>query len=338
MRLYGSFDLHSTNNVATLIDEQDRLIFQKRLSNDIGPILKELEPYREPITGLVVESTYNWYWLVDGLEAAGYKLFLANPAAIQQYKGLKHTNDNTDGRWLANLLRLGILQVGHIYPKKERGIRDLLRKRGYLVHQHTSNINSIKTILSRNTGRTLSANKVKKLNEEGVEHLLGTGLEAMAVKSSLAVMVCLEEQIGKIEEELKGRLHLRASYRNLKSIPGVGDILGMTIMLETGDIGRFPTMGDYSSYCRCVKSDKVSNGKRKGKGNRKNGNQYLSWAFHEAATFAVRYNDRFQRFHQRKASKTHWRVADNAVANKLTKASYYIMRDGVVFDIDMAFR
>jgi transposase len=227
--------------------------------------------------------------------------------------------------------------VGHIYPKPERGVRDLLRKRGYLVHQHTSNLNSVKNIVSRNTGRTFSANKVKKLTEGGLEELLGPGLEAMAAKSSLAVMVCLEEQIGGIEEELKGRLHLRAGYRNLESVPGIGKILAMTIMLETGDIGRFPTVGNYSSYCRCVKSDRVSNGKRKGVGNRKNGNRYLSWAFREAAHFAVQYSDRIRRYHQRKASKTHRRVADSAVANKLAKACYYIMRDDVLFDMNKAF-
>jgi transposase len=337
MKLYGSFDLHSTNNVGTVIDEQDRVVFQERLPNDLSTIRKVLARYRENLTGLVVESTYNWYWLVDGLQADGYKLSLANTAAMQQYKGLKHTNDNTDGRWLANMLRLGILPVGHIYPKGERAVRDLLRKRSFLVRQHTSNLNSVKTNISRNTGRSLSAAKVRKLTEEELESLLGPGLESFAVKSNLAVMASLAEAIGKIEEELKGRVQLRGGYRKLRSVPGVGEILAMTIMLESGDIGRFPHVRNYSSYCRCVKSDKWSNGKRKGGGNRKNGNRYLSWAYREAAHFAVQYNERIRRYHQRKAAKTHRRVADNAVANKLAKASYYIMRDDVLFDIDKAF-
>ena len=77
----------------------------------------------------MVESTYNWYWLVDGLMDADYRVHLANPAAIQQYSGLKYSDDHSDARWLGHLLRLGVLPEGYIYPKADRAVRDLLRKR-----------------------------------------------------------------------------------------------------------------------------------------------------------------------------------------------------------------
>lgn len=108
MKLYGAIDLHSTNSVLVLIDEQDRVVYQKRLPNDLGLIVMELSTYRAEIEGIVVESTYNWYWLVDGLMEQGYQVHLANPAAIQQYEGLKYTDDHSDARWLAHLLRLGL--------------------------------------------------------------------------------------------------------------------------------------------------------------------------------------------------------------------------------------
>ncbi len=73
-----------------------------------------LAPYRDDISGLVVEATYSWYWLVDALIAAGYRVQLANTAAIVQYGGLKYSDDDTDAAWLAKLLRLGLLPVGVI--------------------------------------------------------------------------------------------------------------------------------------------------------------------------------------------------------------------------------
>ncbi len=128
MKLYGAIDLHSTNSVVSLIDEQDRVVYQKRLDNNLTVILQQLSPYRSSLEGIAVESTYNWYWLVDGLMEADYRAHLVNTAAVQQYEGLKYTDDHSDARWLAHLLRLGILPQGYIYPKQERAVRDLLRK------------------------------------------------------------------------------------------------------------------------------------------------------------------------------------------------------------------
>jgi len=129
MKLYGGIDLHSNNNVIALTDESDRMVYRKRLANDVETVLAALAPYQDAITGLVVESTYNWYWLVDALMEAGYRVHLANTAAIVQYSGLKYSDDDTDAAWLAKLLRLGLLPEGYIYPKAERAVRDLLRRR-----------------------------------------------------------------------------------------------------------------------------------------------------------------------------------------------------------------
>ena len=129
MKLYGGIDLHANNSVVVLLDEADHQVYQQRLRNDLPEILGQLAPYQPELAGLVVESTDNWYWLVAGLMEAGYRVHLANPAAMQQYAGLKHTDDHSDARWLAHMLRLGVLPEGYIYPKAERAVRDLLRKR-----------------------------------------------------------------------------------------------------------------------------------------------------------------------------------------------------------------
>src|SRR4051794_19652826 len=148
MSLYGGIDLHANNSVIVLLNEQDEVIYQKRLPNALPTILEQLAPYHTEIKGLVVESTYNWYWLVDGLMEADYRVHLANPAAMQQYSGLKYTDDHSDARWLAHLLRLGVLPEGYIYPKAERAVRDLLRKRAHLVRQHTANVLSVQNIMA----------------------------------------------------------------------------------------------------------------------------------------------------------------------------------------------
>ena len=337
MKLYGAIDLHSTNNVTVLIDEQDQVVYQKRLTNDLTMIVEQLSPYVSSMQGIVVESTYNWYWLVDGLMEKGHRVHLANTAAIQQYEGLKYTDDNSDARWLAHLFRLGVLPEGYIYPKEERAVRDLLRKRSQLVHQKTANLLSTQNLYSCNTGSSISANRIRQLTTEEVERIFTAGDVALAVKANLSVMRCVEKEIAVLESVVKERVKLNPAFRYLLTVSGIGQILALTIMLETGDIRRFPTVGNFASYCRCVGSKKVSNGKRKGSGNTKNGNKYLCWAFVEAANFAVRYEPLIRRFYQRKKAKSHRVVAIKAVAHKLSRACYHVMRDEVPFDVARAF-
>ena len=307
------------------------------MPNDLKLILGQLAPYQSKIEGIVVESTYNWYWLVDGLMEQGYRVHLANTAAIQQYNGLKYTDDDSDARWLAHLLRLGVLPQGYIYPREQRPVRDLLRKRGQLVRQRTANLLSIQNLFTRNTGSSLSGNEIKGLQVEDIEGRVAANDLALAIKANLAVMQSADEQVQILEQTVTGRVKLREEFRFLKTVPGIGQILALTIMLETGDIRRFASVGNFASYCRCVGSQKISNGKKKGKGNTKNGNKYLSWAFVEAANFAIRFNPKIRSFYQRKKAKTHGVVALKAVAHKLCRACYYIMRDRVAFNMTKAF-
>ncbi len=185
MKLYGGIDLHSNNSVVALLDEADQVVYRNRLPNELDCVLQALAPWREHIEALVVESTYNWYWLVDGLTEAQYRIVLANTAAIDQYAGLKYADDDSDARWLAHLLRLGVLPQGYIYPKERRAIRDLLRKRAQLVRQKTGNVHGIQNLMSRNRGHGMSANAVKRLSEQQVDEWLTDACLALAVKSNL---------------------------------------------------------------------------------------------------------------------------------------------------------
>ena len=337
MKLYCGIDLHSNNSVIVILDEVDKVVYQKRLTNDLATILKQLSVYKSKITAIAIESTFNWYWLVDGLMEAGYAIKLVNTAAVQTYSGLKHTDDKDDARWLAHLMRLGILPTGYIYPKEDRAVRDLLRKRSQLVRQSTTNILSLQNILARNTSQSLSSYRIKKLNDEEAEKLLDNPTITLALKSNLNVIRCLQSSITEIEVTVLKQTRARAEFKKLLTVSGIGEILGLTIMLESGDMSRFAKVGNFSSYCRCVKSERLSNGKKKGENNRKNGNKYLAWAFIEAANFAIRYNDNVKSFYQKKKAKTNGIIATKAVANKLARACYHVLKDQVPFDVEKAF-
>jgi transposase len=338
MKLYTGFDLHSNNSYVAIIDEEGKRIFKKKLPNDPAVIRQTLRPLKGDIEGIVVESTYNWYWLVDLLKEEGYRVHLANPSKIQQYSGLKYSHDKHDAFWLAEMLKLGILPEGYIYPKEERPIRDLLRKRGHLVRLRTSLIVSLQNIIVRNVGSKLGANEVKALRTDRVAPLLESNKDlALAGRVSKETIDFLTRQISAIETIIEEKLQLSSPYDRLLSVPGVGKILALTIMLETGSVDRFPKVGNYVSYCRKVPAGRFSNDKKKGAGNRKSGNKYLAWAFSEAAELARRFDAQARRYFDRKLQKTNAPVAHSALAHKLARASYYIMRDGVVFMPNKAF-
>jgi transposase len=315
------------------IDREGKRVFKRRLVNDSAILLNALKPYKEHIQGIAVESTFNWYWVVDAMIESGYKVHLANPAAIQKYGGMKHSDDKSDAVWLAEMLRLGILPEGYIYPRKERPVRDLLRKRMHLVKLRTSLINSLQNILARNTGVKIGADKIKQLTNDLVSPLLKQNEDlALTGVVSKQTIDFLTRQIKKVEKKVQGKLELKKEYTCLTTIPGVGVILSLTIMLETGPINRFQAAGNYASYCRKVPTRWTSNGKSKGTGNKKNGNKYLAWTFSEASELARRFDPQIKAWFDRKVSKTSRMCAHGALGHKLARAAYYIMRDHVPFD------
>jgi len=337
MELYAAIDLHSNNSVLVVLDSEDRTIFAKRLRNDLGEIVSCLRSCPGDVKAVAVESTFNWYWLVDGLNDAGFHVRLVNTAAVRQYDGLKHSGDFSDARHLAHLLRLGILPVGYICPKELRAVRDLMRKRSQLVRQRTAQILSIQNQVARSLASSLSGNDIKRFEEADIDALPLLDEHKIALKANLAVMQCLDDRVHELERVILGRARLQPQYRVLKTVSGIGDVLALTIALETGEISRFASAGHFASYARMVESRRESNGKSKGVGNARCGNKHLSWAFVEAAHFAVRYDPLVRRFYQRKCSKTLAVVAIKAVAHKLARACYHVMRDGVAFDAARAF-
>ena len=332
MELYSGLDLHSRNTYIGILDTDFKRVFKKRVTNNLDLIFKVLEPFKDQLKGIVVESTYNWYWLVDGLMDAGYGcVHLANPSAIKQYEGLKHSDDQHDAFFLAQLLILGILPQGYIYPKENRPVRDLARKRMFLVKHKTAHILSLQSLITRCSGQRISSNQLRTFKRADLKQLLKEKHLIISAQTNLDCIAFIKKQIHGLEKVIKSKINLSQAFNGLLTVPGIGNILAMTIMLEVGDIGRFAKVGNFTSYCRCVPTKRLSDGKSKGSGNRKNGNRYLSWAFSEAAQMARRYNQRFRRYYDRKAAQTNTIVARRALSNKLARVCYYIMRDQVTF-------
>lgn len=335
--LMAGVDLHSNNIMVGIVDGKGKRVAHQKLPCELSRVLEFLAPYRKRLQNLAVESTYNWYWLVDGLRAANYPAVLANPAAIQQYNGLKHADDKSDAFFLAELLRLNILPTGYVYDAQLRPVRDLLRRRMSLVHQRTALMLSFKSLFTRTTGASMSLSRLKGMEVAEAQALYEHPANQLIAGLQIQHIEQLDASIGQLEKAVLKVARELPCYPRLKTLPGVGIILGLTITMEIGDIGRFAGPGQFASYCRTVAAKSTSNGKVKGENNRKCGNKYLAWAFVEAANFAKRYDETCRKWYDRKASRTNSIIATKALACKLAKAAWHVVAQDADYDASRVF-
>lgn len=334
--LYAGADLHGNNVFLSVCDHDGGNVFRKRVKPDLAAVNAALDPYWNRIQVIGVESTFNWYWLVDGLREQGRNVKLGNPAEMEQYSGIKITNDLSDADWLAEQLRVGIFPECYIYPKETRAVRDALRRRQLFVRRRTQVILSAGGLLERYGLASPSAAKMEKWT---VADIQATGLDEwvqLQLETLLEAIQDSDRHAKKIEKQVLAFVRPSEPYNRIRLVPGIGMALGMLIVLESGDFKRFPTAGDYASYCRAVKSERTSNEKKKGRNNAKNGNKYLAWAFIEAATFAARFNPRIQSWYEKKKRKSGVPKAKKALACKLAKAVWHVM-NGKDFDEALIF-
>jgi transposase len=315
-----------------LMNQDGKRVAHRKLDCNLKEVTDYLEPLKSQLQSMAVESTFNWYWLVDGLRDQGYPIDLANPAKIEQYRGLKHVNDKDDAFHLAELQRLNILPKAHVYDPQLRPVRDLLRRRSGLVHQRTALLLSFKSLYTRTTGQALDLSDAKRMEPKEAPKLYEHPANQLIAQVQTEHIQALEKSVQRIEKAVLSCAREIPLYARLLTIPGIGKILGMTITMEVGDIKRFKTDGDFASYCRTVDAKRLSNGKIKSDNNQKCGNKYLSWAFVEAANFAKRYDENCRRWFDRKKSKTSTVIATKALACKLAKAAWHMMAHQVDYD------
>lgn len=334
--LYAGADLHGNNVFLSVCDHDGGTVFRRRVKTNLAAVNAALDPFWDRIKVLGVESTFNWYWFVDGLREQGRNVKLGNPAKMEQYSGIKITNDLSDADWLAEQLRTGIFPECYIYPKETRAVRDALRRRQLFVRRRTQVILSLGGLLERYGLLSPSAAKMEKWT---VADIQATGLDGwvqLQLETLLDAIRESERLAKRIEKQVLAFVKPTEQYTRVTSLPGIGMALGMLIVLESGEFKRFASAGNYASYCRAVKSERTSNEKKKGRNNSKNGNKYLAWAFIEAATYAARFNPRIQSWYERKKRKSGVAKAKKALACKLAKAVWHVM-NGKDFDEKLMF-
>lgn len=324
--LYGGIDLHSSNSYCGIIDETDKWVAHKRLPNKIEEIKGFFDSYKEDLAGIVIESTYNGYWITDGLMEAGHKVKLGNPSRMGDYAGLKNPNDKTDTMWLAKMLRLGILPESYIYPKKDRPMRDLLRRRTLFISARTKILNSMSHQFQTWLCAKIGKKHLVELTKNRLYSLFNEDSLCLSARSGIEIIKTIDQQVKTIEKDLYSQLKETEMVKRLRALPGIDKILAMTISLEVGEITRFRSAKNYLSYCRLVEAKKMSNNKKKGTGNRKCGNGVLRWAYAEAAVHALK-RERVNRYYYRLKNKKGSPKTFAIIASKIARVSYKIMAD-----------
>ena len=169
-----------------------------------------MEPFQDQLPGLAVESTNNWYWLADGRMDAGYQcIHLANPSSVKQYEGLNHSDDQHYSFFLAQMLLLGILPQGYIYPREDRPVRDLARKRMFLVRHKTSHILSLQSLITRCSGQRVSTNKIKQFEVEDLQQLLQEEHIVLSAQANLDSISFYAQQIRRLEKVIKNKIKVK---------------------------------------------------------------------------------------------------------------------------------
>jgi len=153
-------------------------------------------------------------------------------------------------------MRLGILPTGYIYLKTERAVRDLLRKRLQLVWHRVTHMLSAQNPIWRSTGLNVSSKPFKQA-DFSLLNLVNDNPIKKAIKSNITIIQALNQLIDELESTVLQQIKLKPEFVSFLTIDGIGKILGMTIMLETGDINRFASVANFSSYARCVNSNRI---------------------------------------------------------------------------------
>ena len=330
---YCGIDLHARVLYVCIIDQDGQTCVHKEISDSPDKLKSILEPYLGNIV-VGVECMHCWYWVSDFCEDLGVDFILGHALYMKAIHGGKAKNDRIDSFKIANLIRGGNFPLAYVYPKEMRATRDLLRRRTKLV-RHGAHL---KAHVSNTTSQyNLPPNKVNLKNVGAREQLKITFPDRVVQRNidlDMAVLECYARELSKVEcfLEQQAKQHNPAHWYLLKSISGIGRILGLTIIYEIGYIERFESVQKFASYARLVKCKAESAGKSYGTQGNKIGNAHLKWAFSEAAVLYLRGNEKAQKYLlklQRRMSKA---KALSVLAHKLGRCVYFMLKNRTVFD------
>jgi transposase len=319
------------------MDNNARVCKRTRIEHTAGAIQKYLEQFPAG-TPVAIECVGNWYWIVDEIEAAGCTAQLTNAWKAKVMMGHVNKTDKLDADGLALLSYNGTLPTVWIPDEVLRDERELPRTRMSMSKYRTAVKNRIHATLSKHAIQL----------EEESDVFRGKGLAALnksleglpdvtrhCVEEQLALLSDIQSHIAKLEKRICEKTEWTPNLRLLKSLPGVGDILAIVIEREIGDVDRFPSAEHLASYAGLTPKVKSSGGKTYYGPMRKESNQYLKWAFIEAANVIMRIrhspawkNKQVVRLYERTAQRRGHAIAVGAVARQLIEAAYWVLRKG----------
>jgi len=328
-------DLHAKTMYLCILDRDGQIVLHKNMKSRPEAFLAAVEPFREDLV-VAVECIFTWYWLADLCREQSIEFVLGHALYMKAIHGGKAKNDKVDSLKIATLLRGGNLPHAYVYPRELRATRDLLRRRQHLVRRRGSLLAHIQNTHHQYNLPEPSARIAYKANRVGVPEVFDDADARKSIEVDFALVEHYDTIIRDIESHLERRAkqHDPQVYHRLRTTPGIGKILALTILYEIHDIGRFPRVQDFLSYSRLVKCDHTSAGKKLGTGGLKIGNVHLKWAFSEAAALFLRSNPEGQRLQRRLAGKHGKGKAMSIIASKLGRAVYIMLTKERAFDME----
>ncbi len=328
-------DLHARKMNCCVMDLQGTVLAKKNLRCEIGLFFDYLEPWVNNIT-LGVESTFNWYWLIDGLVDRAIPCYLGHALYIKHMSGKKHKNDPVDARELADLLRTNRFPVAYAYPREMRSSRDLLRRRHYLVRKRAGALAHLQnTCTQQGYLKIVKADVHRKSTRRSIPEFTPDPVLKQILFSDLDYIDSLDTIIDGVEKDCINNAcgHNKTHYKLLQTISGCGPITALTILYETHTIERFNSMQRYSSYARVVRAENSSSGKDYGRSSKdKIGNPYLKWALSEIASHIIRHSDLVRQWYDKHSAALGPGRTLARLRHKLAVAIYQMLKNNVGFD------
>jgi transposase len=284
---------------------------------------------------------FAWYWLADLCDQEKIPFVLGHALYLKAIHGGKAKTDKIDAHKIAVLLRGGMLPQAYVYPKGMRETRDLLRRRTYLVRRRAEALAHLVNTNSQYNHPPLAKKLAYAANREELDlpaRFTDPSVQRN-VELDLALIDAYDAQISDLELYLTrtAKVDDAQAYARLRSLPGVGKVLGLVLLYEIHEIRRFPAAGQFLSYARLVRCVHESAGTKQGTGGHKIGNAHLKWAFSEATCLLLRSCPKAKTWLTRREKKHGKKRALGALAARLGRAVYHLLRQGETFDEGRCF-
>lgn len=338
-KFYCGIDLHAKSMYICILDQEGNIVLHRNIRTNSELFLKTIAPYREGMV-IAVECIFMWYWIADLCAQQNITFVLGHALYMKAIHGGKAKNDKIDAHKIAVLLRGGMIPMAYVYPQEMRSTRDLLRRRMHLTRKRAELLAHIQNTNYQYNLPDIGKKIAYKANREGVAERFCDESVRKSIDLDLKLLDYYDQLLPRLEHEISliAKFHDADSYFRIRSIPGIGRILGLVILYEIHDINRFPRVQDFVSYCRLVKSAKESAGKRMGTSGKKIGDVHLKWAFSEAAVLFLRRNPQARKYRD-KLKKKHGKAKSMTIlAHKLARATYYILKRKEVFNMQKFFQ